>query len=90
MTKRLESRREALQRDYSKGDIQEIEFLKTIGSLTGKKVGHQNIESQPPLAETPTEEATTPPVAAATGSEGDLPNQVIYDESHSLRFKINS
>ena len=36
MTKRLEKRREALQKDYANGDILEMEFLKTIGALTDK------------------------------------------------------
>ena len=74
LTKRLESRREALQRDYGKGDIDEMMFLKTIGSLTDrKKVGNlQAVTGEPP----------------ATGLEGGLP--AISGENGSLRFKIIS
>ena len=74
LTKRLESRREALQRDYGKGDIDEMMFLKTIGSLTDrKKVGNlQAVTGEPP----------------ATGLEGGLP--AILGENGSLRFKIIS
>ena len=81
MTKRLESRREALQRDYMKGDIDEREFLITIGSLTGKKVGHLRTPATGP------EGTGGPP---AIGSDGGLPSQVISEENSSLRFKIIS
>ena len=81
MTKRLESRREALQRDYIKGDIEEREFLITIGSLTGKKVGHLRTPVTAP------EGTGGPP---APGSEGGLPSQDISEESCSLRLKIIS
>lgn len=81
LTKRLESRREALQRDYMKGDIEEREFLITIGSLTGKKVGHLRTPATCP------EGTGGPP---AIGSEGGLPSQVISEVNGSLRFKIIS
>ena len=63
-----------LQRDYGKGDIDEMMFLKTIGSLTDrKKVGNlQAVTGEPP----------------ATGLEGGLP--AISGENGSLRFKIIS
>ena len=74
-TKRLEKRREALQRDYINGDIEEREFLITIGSLTGKKVGNLRPPASGP-------EGTGEPLATEGpgGPEGN----------GSLRFKIFS
>ena len=75
MSKRLEKRREALQRGYSNREIEEREFLITIGSLTGKKVGNLRPPASGP-------EGTGEPLATEGpgGPEGN----------GSLRFKIFS
>ena len=81
MTKRLESRREALQRDYMKGDIDEREFLITIGSLTGKKVGQLRTPATGP-------EGTGKPLA--TEGPPAIGSEVISEQNGSLRLKIIS
>ena len=80
LTKRLESRREALQRDYIKGDIEEREFLITIGSLTGKKVGQLRTPATGP-------EGTGKPLA--TEGPPAIGSEVISEQNGSLRLKIN-